>query len=169
MGGDDVKPILCLGIGNGLRGDDGAGPAVARLVADAQIPGVTVREDRGEGLDPGSLWQGFGAVVLVDAVHSGARPGTVHRFDASGADVPTSLFGRNTHTLSLAEAIALARALGELPEICVLFGIEGERFDLGTPLSAAVAESLPRAAREVTKELENIVQSKGGSQCTKER
>ncbi|RPJ33421.1 MAG: hydrogenase maturation protease [Verrucomicrobiaceae bacterium] len=33
---------LVIGYGNELRGDDGAGPAVARLIAAQEIPGVAV-------------------------------------------------------------------------------------------------------------------------------
>ena len=52
--------------------------------------------------------------MLVDAVTSGAPPGTVHRLDASEAalavDVTTT-----THGLGLAETIELALVLGRLP------------------------------------------------------
>ena len=79
------------------------------------------------------------AVVLVDAVRSGAAPGTVHRVDASDRPLPATLRGSSsTHAVGVGEAIELARALGRLPQRVVVFGLEGERFEAGTRLSASV-------------------------------
>jgi hydrogenase maturation protease len=55
---------LVLGVGNELRGDDGAGPAVARALRERGIPAVE------HGGDPASLikaWASAEAVVLVAA------------------------------------------------------------------------------------------------------
>src|ERR1043165_3956952 len=35
-------PLLVIGYGNELRGDDAAGPEVARSIAELQLPGVEV-------------------------------------------------------------------------------------------------------------------------------
>jgi hydrogenase maturation protease len=133
-------------VGNRLRGDDGAGPAVASALG--------ARTVAGEPLALLHAWDGADAVVLVDAVRTGAPPGTIHRFDASEAPLPAELGGAaSTHALGIGEAIELARALGRLPARVIVVGIEGERFELGDELSAAVAGVVGEAAARVRGEL----------------
>lgn len=43
----------------------------------------------------------------------------------------------------------MARTLGRLPEHVVVFGIEGERFDLGEELSERVAAAVPEVVTAV--------------------
>jgi hydrogenase maturation protease len=86
-------------------------------------------------------WRGAGSVIVIDAVTSGAEPGTIHRFEANTETLPKSLFRYSTHAFSLAEAIELARALGELPSRLVVYGIEANDFTAGVGLSSAVDEA----------------------------
>ena len=67
-----------IGVGNAYRGDDAAGLAVARLLRER---GVEALDQEGEPVALVELLAGHGAVVLIDAVRSGASPGTVHRVD----------------------------------------------------------------------------------------
>ncbi len=137
--------MLVIGVGNRLRGDDGAGPAVARALDG--------RECSGELFELLDAWEGAAAVVLVDAVRSGAPPGTLHRFDASETPLPVGFTAApSTHALGLGEAIELARAIGRLPGRVVVHGVEGERFELGEGLSAATASALAALEERVRAE-----------------
>lgn len=128
-----------VGIGNDFRADDGAGLEVVRALArDGPAAGVQVRELQGEALGLLDMWTEADAVILVDTIRSGAEPGTVHRLDASSGRLPARLARTSSHTVSLSEAIELARSLGRLPPIVIVFGIEGSHFDTGSPLSDAV-------------------------------
>jgi hydrogenase maturation protease len=69
------------------------------------------------------------------------------------APVPRPLFATSSHAVGLAESIELARVLGSLPKRCVVFAVEGERFDLGAPLSAPVAEAVARVVAGVLHEM----------------
>jgi hydrogenase maturation protease len=133
---------LVIGIGNADRGDDAAGLAVARRVRAATAPrDVTVAELAGDQLGLLDAWDGVKDVYVVDAVCSGGAPGTVYRFD--GAHPLDARFRhRGTHTLSLADVIELARALGRLPARLTGYGIEGAAFELGTGLSPEVAAAV---------------------------
>jgi hydrogenase maturation protease len=143
--------VLVVGVGNVLRGDDGAGPAVARRLRER---GVAARELTGEGVGLVALFEDAPAVVLVDCVRSGAAPGTVHRFDVSDAALPAGLRGSSsTHAVGAAEAIELARVLGRLPARLIVYGIEGARFDAGAPLSDAVARAVDAVVDRVAGEL----------------
>ena len=145
--------VVVVGVGNRQRGDDGAGPEVARRIAAGGV-----HEARESGGDPVALldaWRAAGAAVLVDAVRSGAPAGTIHRFDASAVALPEALAGAtSTHALGLAGAIELGRALGQLPARVVVYGVEGERFEPGERLSprvgAALGELIERVEREAT-------------------
>ena len=88
--------------------------------------------------------------MLVDAVSSGAPPGTVHRFEPNGTPLPAELFGASsTHALGLAEALELARSLDRLPEHVVVLGIEGASFDFGKGLTPEVAAAVDRVVEEL--------------------
>jgi hydrogenase maturation protease len=134
------RSVMVIGVGNALRHDDGAGLAVARrLRARSGRTPIAVREHEGETLALLELWAGSDAVVLVDAIRSGATPGTIHRFDASEEPVPGELRGSSsTHAVGIGEAIELARSLQRLPRRVLLLGVEGRRFDAGVGLSAEI-------------------------------
>ena len=130
-----------IGLGNAARGDDAAG-----LIAARRLHGV---EHEGEPLGLLDVWDGVESVVVIDAVRSGAVPGTIHRFDAA-EPLPAALTGStSTHALGLAETVELARALGRLPERLTVYGIEGERFEAGTDLTPAVSAAVDAVVNAV--------------------
>jgi hydrogenase maturation protease len=143
--------VIC--VGNPLRGDDGIGRVVARRLGEMKLPDVTVREESGEGAALMDAWQDAEAVVLIDAVQSGARPGTIHRLDARSAPVPSRFFHYSTHSFSVGEAVELARTLKQLPPRVILYGIEGRDFSPGERLSpevrAAVDELISRVRQDL--------------------
>ena len=146
---------LVLGIGNDWRGDDAAGLEVARRLRAAGLRAL------GRAGDPSGLldaWAGEREVILVDAVRSGAAPGTVHRLDATARALPARLFRGSTHHVGVADAVELARALGRLPERVELVGIEGGTFAAGQGLSPAVG----RAVDAVTSQLRSRLAGEAG-------
>lgn len=79
--------IVVAGIGSEYRRDDGAGPAVAAQVADL-VGGVTDLGTIADPLDLLGLWDGADLAVVVDAVRSGAKPGTVRLVELDIASRP---------------------------------------------------------------------------------
>lgn len=144
---------LVIGLGNDFRRDDGAGRVAARMIASAQVDGVRVIEASGEGAALMDAWRDAESVVLIDAVHSGAAPGTIHRLDARAQPIPSNFFHYSTHAFSVAEAVELARALDQLPPRLIVFGIEGKDFSSGEDLSPEVAAAVEEVARQVKGEL----------------
>jgi hydrogenase maturation protease len=150
--------VVVIGVGNWLRHDDAAGLEIAqRLRSRANAAGIAVREHEGETLGLLEQWDGVDGVILVDATHSGAPAGTIHRVDASSQPIPAGLSSSSsTHAVGVGEAIELARSLGRLPRRVVLYGVEGCRFDAGSGISgevqaviAALADTVLREAREL--------------------
>jgi hydrogenase maturation protease len=155
------RGLRIVGLGNALRGDDAVGLVVVRRLCEL-LPAADVIEQSGEPADLlETLGDGVEAVVLVDAVSSGAPPGEVHRLDASEVALPFAA-SASTHGLGLAETIELCRALGRLPARLLVYGIEGRAFELGAPLSPEVG----RAAVAVTAELRQLLEE---AECTSSR
>lgn len=140
-------------MGNRWRRDDAAGLVVAQRLSGTVPAGVAVLEHEGEPTALVDVWQGADAVWLVDAVSSGAPPGTLHRHDASEHRLPAALFRGSTHHVGLGEAVELARALGRLPARVVFHGIEGASFEAGEGLTPDVAEAVDRVVATVLDEL----------------
>ena len=157
----ESRTSLVVGLGDPARGDDGIGLAVARGVAARALPGVSVRVLR----DPTALidlWSTHGLVVVVDAVRSGAPPGTVHRLVVGPGRTPLpgsswAASGRGTHAFGLAAVVELARALQRLPEQMVVIGVEAASFGHGDGLSEPVCAAVPVAVEQVVEEVRGRV------------
>lgn len=145
-----VRRTLVAVLGHPLCGDDAVGTLVAdRLRAVAGVEVVRV----GDPTDLLNLCPGYERVVVVDAVCSGAPPGTLHRWDVGTAPLPERGFrGLSTHGLGLREVVDLARSLGLLPPRMVVLGVEGRSFQLGAPLSEEVRQALDRLLEWVLEE-----------------
>jgi hydrogenase maturation protease len=144
-----AKVTLVIGVGNEWRRDDAAGLVVAARLCRTHLPGVRVIEHEGEPLDLLEEWSGYAAALVLDAVSSGAEPGTIHRLDALAAKLPAELSRGSTHALGVAEAVELGCALERLPRRLLVFGIEGERFDAGAGLSPEVERAAARLVDEL--------------------
>jgi hydrogenase maturation protease len=142
--------VILIGVGNGWRGDDGAGLAVARRVADLAPAGVEVREVEGDATALVEAWSGAEHVVVVDAAESGAVAGTVQRFDARAQPLPVRSLRSSTHAFGVADAVELSRSLGRLPDRLEVYAIEGAGFVAGERLSPAVERAVADLAAELS-------------------
>jgi len=142
--------VVVAGMGSAYRRDDGAGPAVADEVARL-VSGVTHLGPLADPLDLLGLWDGAELAVVVDAVRSGAEPGTVRviDLDRAGAGAGAGPGPTSTHGISVAGALRLARAVGNAPRRVVVVGVEGDDFSQGLGLTPAVGRAVPGAARAV--------------------
>ncbi|OGI47788.1 MAG: hypothetical protein A2151_01195 [Candidatus Muproteobacteria bacterium RBG_16_65_34] len=160
-------PIHIIGIGSPF-GDDRLGWVAAEQLRQSRgfaafPPGsisISTRDRPGVLLAP--EWEAAAKVLLLDAVRSGAPPGTLHRVE--GKEIVSRGRALSSHGLGVAEALELARALGAPVEAFVLHGIEADpRNDSGETLSAAVQRALPalcnRVEREVAERLASAVKT----------
>lgn len=143
---------LVVAAGNPERGDDGAGPAVLALLRDPPLA-AELFAPRVVPPDLYARWSPERAVILVDAVRSGAAPGTVHRLDARARPLPAELCGLSSHGLGLAQAVELARALGALPARLTVYGIEAGACALGTAPCPEVRAAAAEVAAAIRAEL----------------
>ena len=161
MTGRQQRSIF-IGVGNPFRGDDGAGRAVVRRLHGEIPPDVKVMEETGDGAELLEAWKGVDCVILVDAVLSGAPPGTIHRLDARIEKLPGWFSHSSTHLFGIGEAIELARIMEELPAKLIVYGIEGLDFSPGTELSPEVAEVVPAAANLILQEILHLPAAQPG-------
>lgn len=145
--------ILIIGIGNQYRGDDGVGLRIAQDIKKMSHDHVTVIEQSGEGISLMDSWKDSDTVILIDAVHSCAQPGTIHRFDVHTQTIPAKFFHYSTHAFGVAEAIELARALKQLPQNLIVYGIEGKCFEAGIGLSLEVEKAVEEVMMRVKQDI----------------
>lgn len=152
---DSARPVLVLGIGNVLLGDEGAGVhAVRRLEQEAWPPHVTLLDGGTGGFHLLSLFQEFERIVLVDATIDGEPPGTVRvirpRF---ASDYPRTL---SAHDIGLKDLVESAALLGHSPEVVlIVVSVKTLPEGLHAELSPEVAAALPRVATLVREAVEN--------------
>jgi hydrogenase maturation protease len=153
--------IRVIGVGNAMRGDDAVGLMVARRMQTEPMPHVMVLEAHGDGTSLLQEWQDAHTVILIDAVHAEALPGTVYRLEPLRQPLPRQLFSCSTHAFGVAEAIALAQVLQQLPAHLVVYGVTGKTFQVGDDLSAEVAQAVPRVVACVLDEIRALQQTPG--------
>jgi hydrogenase maturation protease len=147
------RGAVVIGVGNEFRGDDAAGLMVARRLRERAVPQAVVLESEADPAGLMEAWMGAATAIVVDTVVSGAQPGTVQRFDVSAEPLPATLVASSTHSLGVAEAIELARALQRLPRRIIVYGIEGSSFSAGAALHPTVERAVDETLRRVVAEL----------------
>jgi hydrogenase maturation protease len=132
---------LVIGVGNRYRSDDAAGLVVIDELKSRLPDSVEIVEQSGDAAALIESWSGAERVFVIDAVFSNAAAGTILRYDANSGRVPCARFRCSTHMFGIAEAVEMARSLGELPSQLIIYGIEGESFATGTGVSPRVKEA----------------------------
>jgi hydrogenase maturation protease len=144
MAPDGRIPLLVLGLGNLLCGDDGLGPvAVDMLTRAFEIPtGVCVLDGGTLGLALLPYIEDAEHVLLVDAVRSDQLPGSFVRLE--GDDVAPAVRNRlSVHQIGVADLLDGARWLCRYPARLTLLGLVPETLELGLRRSAVVQAGLP--------------------------
>lgn len=142
--------LLVVGCGNELRGDDGAGRAVADRIGALSLPGVTVRSVIQLVPELVTDMATADRVVFVDA-DQGASSLAIQSIgighdsgDSGGPDRSGSL----THHTSPEALLELAAAIGlRVPPQVEQLSIPAIGFDLGTSLSAVTAAGVEEAVQ----------------------
>jgi len=162
--GGTVAPVLVLGIGNELLGDDGVGVVAARELAASPIPAVDVVDGGTLGLMLMPYLAGRHAVLILDAVSTArGRPGDI--VVIADGDVRRGHGVRaSAHDVGLVDALAATELAGCAPRHVTLVGIVPEsitdRWGL-SPLLATRVDAMVAAARAVLLEWAVLTGSKG--------
>lgn len=154
-----MPKVLILGVGSPF-GDDRLGWVAAQAVENSPVVAACAEDVIVRALDrPGAglvrEWSDTDRLILLDAVRTGAMPGSMHRL--TGDRIASWRAGATSHGIGVAEALALAGGLGELPERVVLLGLEADAAHNGDGLSPAVAAALPQLVRAVEREVGRLL------------
>ena len=154
MSSDRSVPLLVLGLGNVLCGDDGLGAVAVHLLQRRyRAPdGVSVLDGGTLGLSLLPYLEEAHEAILVDAIRGDGPPGSFVRLE--GDEVGPAVAGRlSVHQVGLSELLAASRFQGTLPEKMTLLGIEPLciewGLDLSPPVSAALDGLIGAAVREL--------------------
>lgn len=141
---------LIVGIGNTLKGDDGAGPLVCEQLQQARV-GVEI-------IDAGTVPENYiqqiikkapQNLLIVDAIDFGAEPGTIKIFKPEQLDLTVT----STHTLS---PRLFTDMVGQSIKVNVYFvGIQPANTRLGDSMSPQVCQ----AARQLSQTLIEVFPS----------
>jgi hydrogenase maturation protease len=146
--------ILVIGIGNLVKTDDAIGVRVVQLMKERySFPDqVTVLEGGTLGLDLLPQLEAAERLIIVDAVETGAPPGTLVRL--TGQEIPQALEARlSPHQIGLMDLLTVASLLGQYPRETILWGVQPESVQMALRLSAPVAAQLEPLVEKVLGEL----------------
>jgi len=145
MTGQTERPLL-LALGNPDRGDDALGPALIDALAQSRAARCDCLVEY--QLQPEHVLdlQGRSLVLLIDASLDAAPPYRLREVAAAGAP------GVFSHSLSLAQLLALYERHYSPTPHCFELAIKGDRFELGEPIGPAAADNL-RAALVLVEQL----------------
>lgn len=165
--------ILVACIGNIFLGDDAFGCEVACALAKMGIPKDVEVVDYGiRGFDLAyALLKPYQAVILVDAIARGSRPGAVYVLqpDERGNSGEGGAI-LDPHSIKTAQLIAMARLLGDIAAEIFIVGCEpadfGDELEGRIGLSETVAAAVPEAARTVLQLIAQIDRQRAPDGCT---
>lgn len=143
---DRMRKVLILGIGNTLRADDGLGVYIVQHMEETGVllpEGVELLDGGTAGFDLLGLIDGYDKIVIVDALKTNDRPGSVYRFTPEHAVDRRAQY--SLHEVGIMEVIRTLRIAGDDPEIEFVGVVPESIQDLETTISQAVIESVPRA------------------------
>jgi hydrogenase maturation protease len=156
---DPHGPLLVLGVGNVLLGDDGVGVHAIRALQRLAERDPLALPSGASLVDGGTLGLGLlpvlsdaRAILLIDAADLGRSPGSV---EAIRGDV--LLQGRASRLLQpcvgVGDLLATAWYAGTLPSAVVLIGVQPDELAIGLDLSERVGSALPAVVRAALAEL----------------
>ena len=152
-----MAKIKIIGLGNPFMGDDAVGVLVARQLHAYSSAHILILEGGLAGLNLLQDMEGTDTLILIDAVHSHAKAGTIVRFTLPQDLVKIGKLAwgtsaSSTHAFGLAEALTLAHTLEVLPAHVVLFGIELGHIQKGHALSLPASKAMTSVVNRIAVE-----------------
>ncbi|HSK03689.1 MAG TPA: hydrogenase maturation protease [Kofleriaceae bacterium] len=136
------KKILVAGLGNVFSGDGGFGPAVTFALRERTWPnGVEIVDFGGQNRELAvALTRGLDAVIFVDTVARGGKPGTLYVIEDPGT-----------------EALQMAAEIGEIPRFVRLVGCEPASRPAPDEIAHGLSPAVEAAIAQATKLVAQLV------------
>jgi len=157
MSDERYVPLLVLGLGNVLCGDDGLGAvAVHILQRRYRAPdGVLVLDGGTLGLSLLPNLEQAREAILVDAIRTDGAPGSFVRLE--GDDVAPAVAARlSVHQVGVLDLLEAARWRERYPTRLVLLGLVPESLELGVVRTRAVEAALDGLVDRIVAEARDL-------------
>lgn len=143
-----TPPVLIIGVGNLLMGDEGVGIHVLRaLERDGALGGAELLDGGTGGIALLETIERAPRVIMIDATRDGRPAGTITVLrPAHVADLP---HGLSAHDFGLKDLFAAAALLGRFPQIHLYTISVEEICPMCLALTPAVAAAVPVVAASV--------------------
>ena len=156
-----MTKVAVIGIGQSLRGDDAAGLEAVRRWQETFPETATRSEVQIEASElPGlaliDLLNDVDAAILVDAIQSSAKPGTIYRLNEKELASFTTT-SKSAHGWGVAETLRMRSQITGAKVNIRIIGIEAEQMELGAGLSKAVENAIPTLCEIIEEEIHALL------------
>jgi hydrogenase maturation protease len=147
------KRILILGLGNILLGDEGVGVRIAQQLASQSLPDeIEVIDGGTAGYELLNLLEGRDKVIIVDAVKTEDKPGSVYKMDLSvlQEDTPMQL---SLHQIGLKNVIEMASLMDINPKVTLVGVVPKDYQNYKIGLSPEIVKVIPLAIKTILQDI----------------
>ena len=168
----ETPTVAVVAVGNEIMGDDGVGPHLIRrleatdLAADEEVALVNAGTTGFFALEAMS---GCEFAVVLDAMQTGADPGTVHEYRCIEGTFSGERPEMTMHDVSFTEALSYSRPVYDLPDEIRILGIEPAVIEPSVDLSPELTAELPGVIDMVTSYIERAVDGDHPTQQEREQ
>ena len=137
-------PILVIGIGNILLRDEGIGVRTIQRMQEIDVPDfVEIVDGSTTGIDLLDTLADGQKIIVVDAVNTAKKPGTIVKF--SGMDIlqPNNM-KTSLHDLGIDQALHMTCLLKCPPKKVAVIGVCPKNISPGLELSKEIEKLIPR-------------------------
>lgn len=155
-----MKKIKILGIGSPF-GDDQSGWKMIELLKQRKalqdyIPDYLVLETHDRpGIRLLELMENTNTIFLIDAVVTGSKIGKLYRFENEEIEELKCII--SSHDIGVAQALQLGRALNQLPEQLIFYGIEINHDNTGMGISFLIESCIHQLVECIETEVLHIL------------
>ena len=146
---------LVLGIGNPILTDDGVAIHIVKRLKEEKL-GADIELAATGGLGIIELVAGYDRLILVDAIITGNKPGTIFELSLEELRSHPPLHFASTHDVSFVAALKLGRELipEKMPREITIFAIEVEdTTTFGEECTQKVQEAIPQVLKLIKRKI----------------
>lgn len=149
------NPIMVLGIGNVLMGDEGVGPAIVEALEKEELPEqVTLMDGGTGGFHLMGYIEGYDPIIMIDATMDKQPAGTIRLIEPRFAsDFPKSL---SAHDIGLKDMIESAALIDFLPKVYLIVvsvdEVQNMVMEISEEVQPAIAKSVDMV-KDIIKQL----------------
>jgi len=149
--------VIVLGVGNLLLSDEGIGIHVIHYLHEhhSNLTNVNFIDGGTLSFTLLPLIENSTGLIIIDAANFHEPPGTVRHFSGVEMDQFLAKIPGSVHEVRLAELLATARLIGQLPEKRAFIGVQPQTVDWGDVPTPDVATAIPQAAKLVLQILDD--------------